>query len=373
MVNGTSRHVRVGSLKLFPQSKPADPQMLDELLSLWNSKRSFIILSGPPGIGKTRTSEDVVLEMLKYHRAPHSNYDARITVLFPDFKHKVYSNDEIRSALLSKQIRFVWDICVLHPEYTYEDLIRGYRIVSSLGKTSRMEVREGLLGFIARVVSVMEEINPATEYPQGYLVLDEINRAPIGQLFGESLYAVDRRGFAVATPYNLDGIGSDLTIPQSLLLLGTMNSVDRAVSGFDFALRRRFAVLTMTPKEKPIEERWNIFSDPARQNVLRFYRQIRQLILDATKTGIVPTTELVIGHSYFLPPDSITDKDAALKWLAESYKYQILPILIDYQEQGLLKFLDGSSLPGSEVLSERQALGDLDINDIIGYLNSASS
>ena len=372
MVNG-DRRVRVGSLRLFPQSEPADQQMQDELLSLWKSKRSFIILSGPPGIGKTRASEDVVLEMLKHHKAPHNDIDCRITVLFPDFKHKVYSNEDIRTILQLKQLKFVWDICVLHPQYTYEDLIRGYRMISSQEGESRLEVREGLLGFIARVVSIMEEVNPQTEYPQGYLVLDEINRAPIGQLFGESLYALDRRNVAVTTPYALDGIDSNLTIPQSLLLIGTMNSVDRAVSGFDFALRRRFVVLTMMPKEKPIEERWSAFNTSIKERVLDFYNQIKQVILGATKTGIVPTTELVIGHSYFLPPKEITDENDALKWLAESYKFQILPILIDYQEQGLLKFMDGASLPGSDILSERQMPGDLEISNIITYLTGASS
>jgi len=368
------RQVNVGSLRLFPQSKPVDQQVQNELLSLWKSKRSFIILSGPPGTGKTRTAEDVVLEMLQHHQASHNKNDCKITTLFPAFKYSLYSNESIRSMLQSRQIKFVWDICVLHPQYAYEDLIRGYRMFSATDGSSRLEVKEGMLGFIARVVSVMEEIYPSTEYPQGYLILDEINRSPIGQLFGESIYALDRRGSAVATPYDLDGLGSNLVIPQSLLLLGTMNSIDRAVSGFDFALRRRFVVLTMIPREESIRERWSVFSPSSLCNqVLNFYNLIKQLILGATKTGIVPPTELVIGHSYFLPPLSIETEAKALRWLAESYKFQILPILIDYQEQGLLEFPKNHSLPGNDILVGRQALGDLSLDEIITFLRDANS
>jgi len=49
MTSSEPRHIKVGSLRLFPPSIPADQQVQDELLSLWKSKHSFIILSGPPG------------------------------------------------------------------------------------------------------------------------------------------------------------------------------------------------------------------------------------------------------------------------------------------------------------------------------------
>ena len=51
-------HMRVGSLHPYPQSVPADQQVQDEIIKLWKANHSFIILSGPPGVGKTRAAED---------------------------------------------------------------------------------------------------------------------------------------------------------------------------------------------------------------------------------------------------------------------------------------------------------------------------
>jgi len=370
-----SQEINVGSLRFYPPHEPADQEIQTELNELWKSGHSFLILSGPPGVGKTRAAEDYLVEIIKALEAPHGVDACRLTNLFPNFRSNYYKSVEIEAILRTNEISFVWEIGVLHPQYTYEDLIRGYRLIDLGGDRPRLEVREGIFGFCARVTGILEGIigdsRDTREIPAGVLILDEINRAPIGQLFGEAIYALDRRGIPVETPYELGNDGSSFAIPPSLLLLGTMNSVDRAVSGFDFALRRRFATVTMVPSETPIEVRLEPFGS-AKESALSLFRQIRELVTTSVKTGIVPVSELIVGHSYFMPPSTIEDDAAALTWLAYSYQFQILPILLDYLEQGLIEYTEGAlgSIPCSDVLIGERSLGDIQQDEILAFLGN---
>ena len=105
-----------------------------------------------------------------------------------------------------------------------------------------------------------------------YFVIDEINRADLGRVFGELMFGLEEsyRGvensfptqYANLTTYNVDqehpeengyygkeadgGNGKEdvfergFFIPENLYIIGTMNDIDRSVESIDFALRRRF-------------------------------------------------------------------------------------------------------------------------------------
>jgi len=202
----------------------------------------------------------------------------------------------------------------------------------------KIEVREGILGFASRITAILEEIKKSDGLPRSLLVLDEINRAPLGQVLGEAIYALDRRGESVATPYALPGASSLFSMPAGIMILGTMNSVDRAISGFDFALRRRFSTVYLSSTYGPIEKRFTGFSAAIRDTASGMFDSVKRLVAHAKQTGVVPTSELLIGHSYFLPPDEVKTDAEALEFLVRSLLYQIIPTLIDYQEQGLLEY-----------------------------------
>ena len=192
--------------------------------------------------------------------------------------------------------------------------------------------------------------------------MDEINRAPIGQIFGEALFAIDRRGESTTTPYELEGKGSSFMMPESLLLLGTMNSVDRATAGFDFALRRRITSVTVSPRIEPIRERLQKLEGAAQEIAETLYGRLERLILNESNSmGTVPQSELVIGHAYFLPPANITTKDGVIEWLASSYLYKILPVLVDYSEQGLLTYNPPEDWP---LYLDKLTEGDTRLSDI---------
>jgi 5-methylcytosine-specific restriction protein B len=336
--------VQLKAERLLPYPEPdlAYIKTVDRIRDLWNSDHKFVVLSGPPGTGKTRCSEDLVAANHYDTQSPVSLDDCRLSNIFPEYRHRFYSDLEILEVLREKGVRYTWEMIVLHPQYAYEDLIRGYRFEGSANGNPQLAVREGILGFGCRVASILESMVDSS--PTFTLILDEINRAPIGQLFGEALYAIDRRGSAVTTPYDLKGYGSHIVVPGSVQLIGTMNSVDRALSVLDLALRRRISGIRIKSDRKIVETRWSEFgSFPAFG--LALYDLLRDLVIGATALSDVATSELVLGHSYFLPQMKLDNEEAALRWLWKSYAFRMAPALQDYVEQSLVEFSpDGLSL-----------------------------
>ena len=76
------------------------------------------------------------------------------------------------------------------------------------------------------------------------LLIDEINRANLAQVFGELLILLepDKRGVSNAvTPLYRSDSSEKLHVPENLFVIGTMNIADRSLALVDYALRRRFA------------------------------------------------------------------------------------------------------------------------------------
>ena len=330
--------VEISALRNFPETTTADLGTQHRLLSLVADGRRFVVLSGPPGVGKTRAAEDLVRSLVATHNQAMDVEIWRLSNLFPDYQTRLIPNSEIESKVTTEDVRFVWEIVVLHPQYAYEDLIRGNRITQAANGSPAVEVREGSLGFLSRVSRVVEQVHSDEDIqlPNSLLVLDEINRAPIGQLFGEGIYALDRRGQPVATPYSVPDDGPLFVIPESVLMLGTMNSIDRAISGIDFALKRRFSALSMEPDVSFIVSRYEAAG--CLPTVVAAYEVVQEMIAGAQESGAVSRNELRVGHSYYLAPGAKQTDDEILDWLSRAIKYQVLPLLLDYREQGLIQF-----------------------------------
>lgn len=155
------------------------------------------------------------------------------------------------------------------------------------------------------------------------LIIDEINRGNIAQIFGEliTLIEEDKRlgrpeALEATLPYSKDKFG----VPPNLYIIGTMNTADRSVEALDTALRRRFSFQEMQPKPDLIAtagklaENGGVVAGVSLPHLLTTINKRIEKLLDK---------DHLIGHSYLMEVDSLP----ALK---SAFQNKIIPLLQEY-------------------------------------------
>jgi len=170
------------------------------------NRKGQTIIQGPPGTGKTFIAEKLA-------------------------KHLIGGGDGFS------------DIIQFHPAYTYEDFIEGLRPITKNGRLT-YSIVPGRFREFCEKAEVCEDTC--------VLIIDEINRANLSQVFGELMYLLDdrqdtKRSITLAS-------GTPFKIPTNVRIIGTMNTADRSIALVDNALRRRFAFITVDPKPAVLEQ-----------------------------------------------------------------------------------------------------------------------
>ncbi|MQY18398.1 McrB family protein [Nocardia macrotermitis] len=197
-----------------------------------------------------------------------------------------------------------------HPSYSYEDFFEGFRPSKSGNGQLQYEVHHGPL----KVLSDEARMNSDKIYT---LVIDEINRGNIAKIFGELYFLLEYRDSNLSLMYS-DEADPTFTLPDNLVIIGTMNTADRSIALLDSALRRRFAFVALHPSEHPTK-------DVLRQWLadMRYDGEPADL-MDALNSKI-PDEDFKIGPSYFMRPSAVSDDGIERTW-----RTSILPLLEEY-------------------------------------------
>lgn len=155
--------------------------------------------------------------------------------------------------------------------------------------------------------------------PQDHvLIIDEINRGNVSRIFGELITLIEETKRA-GKPEQLEAVlpysKKRFQVPQNVYLIGTMNTVDRSLTGLDIALRRRFSFVEMLPRPEILKGRTVAGVDL--HSMLESINQRIEVLLDRDHT---------LGHTYFM---SLRNGDG-LEKLATIFRNQILPLLQEY-------------------------------------------
>ena len=136
-----------------------------------------------------------------------------------------------------KRTRTEW--VQFHSGFEYEDFIDGIKPIGIQNGNLNLALTNGIFKEFCLKAAQNEKEN-------FFFIVDEINRADIAAVFGETLSLLEEnyRGKSIKTK-NYALSKQEFSIPSNVYFIGMMNDVDKSIDCFDLALRRRFAWVLM--------------------------------------------------------------------------------------------------------------------------------
>lgn len=279
----TEKQLSNSNIRKYKFTEDTDKPFISELaflqvVTLLKRKKN-IILQGPPGVGKTFIARKLAYELM------HEVNDANI-----------------------EMVQF-------HQSYSYEDFIQGLRPTQK----GSFDLRDGIFySFCQRALA-----HPDRPF---FFIIDEINRGNLSKIFGELMMLIeaDKRAekFALKLTYAEDE-EDRFYVPGNLYIIGTMNTADRSLAIVDYALRRRFAFVTLQPD---YGKNFHSFlstkglSTSMVEHICSSVTKVNNKIKEDVNLG----EGFQIGHSYFCTYNANEDEN---KWWSEILNFELKPLL----------------------------------------------
>jgi hypothetical protein len=231
---------------------------------------------------------------------------SKISHAYPDLNVLTNINNQFRAEIGGSNSSAYWAVLHAIRNHSPEDTFQSLKSFSE--KDYSYEDQK-------EIISIMEESDFQTNNPKNYvLIIDEINRGNVSQIFGELITLIEedkRLGMTEALrtklPYSKEYFG----VPPNLSIIGTMNTADRSVEALDTALRRRFSFAPMMPNESLLEDTLDGIS------------LSKVLMTLNTRLRVLKDNDHTIGHAWFW---NISDIDA----LRIVFRDKIFPLLQEY-------------------------------------------
>jgi 5-methylcytosine-specific restriction endonuclease McrBC GTP-binding regulatory subunit McrB len=192
----------------------------------------------------------------------------------------------------------------------------------------RREIRQTGVGiYYPSILEKLKSYQPSLivekEEKNYVLIIDEINRGNVSQIFGEliTLIEEDKRlgkeeSLEATLPYSKENFG----VPPNLYLIGTMNTADRSVEALDTALRRRFNFEEIPPKPTLVATEGKL---KATNGLLGSIDLVIVLNTINKRIEKLLDKDHQIGHSYFMSVSNSND-------LKIAFHSKIIPLLQEY-------------------------------------------
>ncbi|SIS21079.1 McrB family protein [Natronorubrum thiooxidans] len=284
-----------------PAERPADARMVAQQLE----QTGQVVFYGPPGTGKTYTAQQFA---------------------------RWWINEQSEGATRANQL----ELTTFHPSFSYEDFIEGLTAKEQDGAVEYV-VEPGVFKQICkRAERAYRNSDSSDKAPPYVLIIDEINRGNLAQIFGElmTLLEIDKRLDAPnETRSRLAHSNESFVVPPNLYLIGTMNTADESIALLDTALRRRFRFHAFPPNFDVVAEAYG-FPAGGPQSVLREGGAPRDQLVAASILALEELNERIravnqlgkgkqLGHTYLFGHDRIEN-------VRDTWRFDILPQLEDY-------------------------------------------
>ncbi|RBW57588.1 restriction endonuclease [Tenacibaculum sp. E3R01] len=213
-----------------------------------------------------------------------------------------------------------YEMLQFHPSFTYEDFIEGIKPKGVKDGNIQFELVDGVFKLFCKRAKqeCLDAIRENRDVKPYYFVVDEINRANLSSVFGETLSRLEKdyrhdvvnndTSNLIKTQYSslIEQLPEDkknelayelidgqayFGVPTNVYFIGMMNDVDKSIDTFDLALRRRFKWI-----RKDCD--YNVILDETKRKKGDDFLNIEEYVTASEKLNVYISQSLGLGKSY---------------------------------------------------------------------------